>query len=94
MIAAEQLTREGGEVHAGKNVCFLFTDAVNKRYDQRVWAEQLIEQGVNADAKKYLFLLYASAASLLGFAGYTAESIYDAVRGYNHRSLFDYSAKK
>ena len=56
--------------------------------------EQLIEQGTNADVKKYLFLLYASAASLLGFAGYTAESIYDAVRGYNHRSLFDYSAKK
>jgi hypothetical protein len=56
--------------------------------------EQLIEQGTNADVKKYLFLLYASAASLLGFAGYTAESIYDAVRGYNHRSLLDYSAKK
>lgn len=90
VIAAEQLTREGAEVHAGKNVRFLFTDAENKRYDRRVRAEQLIERGVNADTKKYLLLLYASAASLLGFAGYTAESVYDAVRGYNHKSLIQY----
>jgi DNA polymerase-2 len=92
LIAAEQLMLEGEEVHAGKNVRFLFTDAANRRYEQRVRAEQLIEQGVNADVKKYLFLLYASAASLLGFAGYTAESIYDAVRGYNCKSLLDYSS--
>lgn len=65
-----------------------------QRVSQVIAAEQLIEQGTNADVKKYLFLLYASAASLLGFVGYTTESIYDAVRGYNHRSLFDYSAKK
>jgi DNA polymerase elongation subunit (family B) len=90
VIAAEQLMREGAEVHAGKNIRFLFTDAENKRYEHRVKAEQLIEKGVNADAKKYLLLLYASAANLLSFAGYTAESVYDAVRGYNHKSLTQY----
>jgi DNA polymerase, archaea type len=94
VIAAEQLTREGEKVHAGKNVRFLFTDAVNKRHEQRVRAEQLIEQGVNPDVKKYLFLLYASATSLFGFAGYTAESIYDAIQGYNCKNLLDFSAKK
>jgi DNA polymerase elongation subunit (family B) len=90
VIAAEQLMREGAEIHAGKNVRFLFTDAENKRYARRVRAEQLIEQGVNADTKKYLLLLYASAANLLSFAGYTAESVYDAVRGYGHKSLMNY----
>jgi DNA polymerase-2 len=90
VIAAEQLMREGAEVHAGKNIRFLFTDAENKRYEHRVKAEQLIEKGVNADAKKYLLLLYAAAANLLGFAGYTAESVYDAVRGYNRKSLTEY----
>jgi DNA polymerase elongation subunit (family B) len=89
VIAAKQLMKEGAEVHAGKNIRFLFTDAKNKRYERRVKAEQLIEAGANADTKKYLLLLYASAASLLSFAGYTTESVYDAVRGYahKHRSL-------
>ncbi len=94
VIAAEQLKREGAEVHAGNNIRFLFTDVENKRYDRRVRAEQLIERGVNADVKKYLLLLYASAAGLLGFAGYTAESVYDAVRGYNYSSLMEYAATR
>ena len=85
VIAAEQLIKEGADVHAGKNIRFLFTDAENKRYDRRVRAEQLIEKGVNIDTKKYLLLLYASAASLLSFAGYTTQSIYDSVRGYTKR---------
>jgi DNA polymerase elongation subunit (family B) len=90
VIAAEQLIKEGAEVHAGKNIRFLFTKADDKRYERRVKAEQLIEKGVNADTRKYLLLLYASAAGLLSFAGYTAESVYDAVRGYKHKSLLDY----
>jgi DNA polymerase elongation subunit (family B) len=90
VIAAEQLIKEGAEVHAGKNVRFLFTDSENKRHERRVKAEQLIEKGVNADTKKYLLLLYASAASLLSFSGYTTKSIYDAVRGIAHKSLAEY----
>jgi DNA polymerase elongation subunit (family B) len=90
VIAAKQLMKEGAEVHAGKNIRFLFTDAENKRYEHRVKAEQLIERGVNADTKKYLILLYASAANLLGFAGYTTRSVYDAVRGCKHQSLIEY----
>ena len=85
VIAAEQLIKEGAEVHAGKNIRFLFTDAENKRHDRRVKAEQLIEKGVNTDTKKYLLLLYASAASLLSFAGYTTQSIHDSVRGITSR---------
>jgi DNA polymerase elongation subunit (family B) len=90
VIAAEQLMKEGAEVRAGKNIRFLFTSAEDKRYERRVKAEQLIENGVNADTKKYLLLLYASAASLLSFAGYTAKSIYDAVRGYHVKRIMEY----
>jgi DNA polymerase elongation subunit (family B) len=67
VIAALQFMKEGAEVHAGKNIRFLFTHAENKRYEHRVTAEQLIKNYVNADTKKYLLLLYASAASLLSF---------------------------
>ena len=93
VIAAEQLIKEGAEVHAGKNVKFLFTDATNKKYRRRVRAEQLIERGVNPDLKKYLLLLYASAAGLLSFAGYTTEKVYESVHGYGYKNakLADFS---
>jgi hypothetical protein len=81
---------EGAEVHAGKNIRFLFTDTENKRHERRVRAEQLIEKGTNADTAKYLLLLYASAAGLLSCAGYTSKTIYDAVRGCRDTSLTTY----
>jgi DNA polymerase elongation subunit (family B) len=87
LIAAEQLIKEGVEVHAGNNLAFVFTDAENKRYHRRVLAEQLIEKGVHADTKKYLLLLYASAANLLSFKGYTAKTIRDAVNGQSVTTL-------
>ncbi len=90
VIAAEQLMKEGAEVHAGKNIGFLFTSAEDKRHERRVKAEQLIENGVNPDTRKYLLLLYASAASLLSFSGYTTKSVYDAVRGYCRKRITDY----
>jgi DNA polymerase-2 len=82
VIAAEQLMEEGARVHAGTNIKFLFTDAQNKKYKRRVRAEQLIERSVNPDLKKYLLLLYASAACLLSFAGYTTEKVYESVHGH------------
>jgi DNA polymerase elongation subunit (family B) len=93
VIAAEQLMKEGAEVHAGKNVKFLFTDAENKRHGRRVRADQLIERGVNPDVKKYLLLLYASAAGLLSFAGYTTEKVYEMIHSYGHKNakLSDFS---
>jgi DNA polymerase elongation subunit (family B) len=94
VIAAEQLIKEGADVHAGKNVRFLFTNAENERHDRRVKAEQLIERGVNADTKKYLFLLYDSAATLLGFAGFTPKTVHEAVRNYKHKSLTEFCAYK
>jgi DNA polymerase elongation subunit (family B) len=87
VIAAEQLIQEGGEVHAGKNVSFVFTDAQNKRFNRRVRAEPLIERGVNPDARRYLLLLYAAAAGLLGFASYNTKSIFDEIRGYKSKTL-------
>ena len=87
VIAAEQLIKEGVEIHAGNNVTFLFTDSKNKRYHRRVVAEQLIEKDVNADARKYVLLLYASAANLLSFKNYTAKSIRCAVNGQSASTL-------
>ena len=91
VIAAEQLMKEGAEIHAGNNVRFLFTRAEDKRHDRRVKAAQLIEKGVNPDVKKYLLLLYASAANLLSFAGYTTTSICDAMEKRKQTSLASYS---
>ncbi len=90
VIAAEQLIKEGAQIHAGNNVRFLFTHAKDKRYDRRVKAAQLIEKGVNPDIKKYLLLLYASGASLLSFADYTTESVYDAIKGQKQKKLSNY----
>jgi DNA polymerase-2 len=90
VIAAEQLIKEGAEIHAGNNVRFLFTHAEDKRHDRRVKAAQLIEKGVNPDTRKYLLLLYASAANLLSFQGYTAKSIYNAIRGTTQKSILTY----
>ena len=87
VIAAEQLVRQGVEVHAGDNLAFVFTDSENKRYHRRVLAEQLIEKGLHADTKKYLRLLYASAANLLSFKGYTAKTVRDAVNGQSATNL-------
>ena len=87
VIAAEQLMREGAEVHAGKNVRFLLTNTKNRHCERRVKAEQLIDRNTNPDIKKYLLLLYAAAASLLSPLGYSTSNIYDAVRGYQHTKL-------
>ena len=92
VIAAEQLMKEGAEVHAGNNVRFLFTHAEHKRHDRRVRAAQLIEKGVNPDAEKYLLLLYSSAANLLSFAGYTTKSVSDDVNGDTQKKLMYYLA--
>jgi DNA polymerase elongation subunit (family B) len=93
-IAAEQLVKEGLAVQAGNSVRFLFTDAENKRFGRRVKAEQLIDKGVRADTKKYLLLLYDSAASLLSFCGYTPKTVYDRIRGHDYRTLERYLPKE
>jgi DNA polymerase elongation subunit (family B) len=87
VVAAEQLMKEGVEIAGGKNVRFLFTDAENKRYERRVKAEELIELNTNADIRKYLLLLYSSAANLLSPLRYSASDVYDAVRGYKRTEL-------
>jgi DNA polymerase I len=87
VIVAQQLIKQGVEVHAGNNVKFLFTDSEHKRYERRVKAMQLIEKGVNPDTKKYLLLLYASTANLLSFSGYTTKKVYDTIKGQYQKSL-------
>jgi DNA polymerase, archaea type len=90
VIAAEQLIKEGVEVQAGNSVKFVFTHSKDKRHDRRVKAAQLIEKGVEPDVRKYLMLLYSSAANMLSFEGYTAQSMYETVKGQKQRSLAAY----
>jgi DNA polymerase elongation subunit (family B) len=90
LIAAEQLIKQGADIHAGNNVTFLFTDSKNKRFNRRVIAEELMENGANPDIRKYLLMLYASAETLLSVKGYTAKSICDAVNGYSANALSKY----
>lgn len=87
VIAAQQLVKQGVDLHAGTNVKFLFTDANNKRYERRVKAAQLIEKSINPDIKKYLLLLYSSTANLLSFAGYTTQKVYDAIKRQQQNCL-------
>jgi DNA polymerase elongation subunit (family B) len=90
VIAAEQPIKEGTKVHAGNSVKFLFTHSKDKRHDRRVKAAQLIEKGVEPDVRKYLMLLYASAANRLSFEGYTIESICNMVQEQEQKSLTGY----
>ncbi len=90
VIAAEQLIKEGCEVHAGNSVKFVFTHSEDKRHERRVKAAQLIVEDTNPDNKRYLSLLYASAANLLSFAGYTTQSVYETISGQNQKNLLDY----
>ena len=90
VIAAEQLIKEGSEIHAGNNVTFLFTDSENKKHNRRVLAGQLVDEGVNPDIKRYLILLYTAAANLLSFDGYTAKSVSEQVNGLSANTLSSY----
>jgi DNA polymerase elongation subunit (family B) len=87
VIAAKQLLKEGVEVIAGKNIRFLFTSAENKHYERRVTAEKLIERRVKIDVKKYLLLLYTSAATMFGPFGYSAHVISNEIRGHRQTML-------
>jgi DNA polymerase elongation subunit (family B) len=86
-IAAEQLEREGAKVHAGKNIKFLLTSTDNRHYERRVKAQELIEKNTNPDIKRYLLLLYVSAANILSSLSYTAKDVYDSTRGYQQTAL-------
>jgi len=90
VIAAEQLIREGTEVHAGNSVRFLFTHSKDKRHERRVKAAQLIEKGIEPDTEKYLMLLYSAAANMLSFDGYTTESIRDSIEEQKQKNLTRY----
>ena len=90
VIAAEQLIREGTEVHAGNSVRFLFTHSKDKRHERRVKAAQLIEKGIEPDTEKYLMLLYSAAANMLSFDGYTTESIRDSIEEQKQKSKTRY----
>jgi len=87
VIAAEQLLKVGVEVSAGKSVRFLFTNAEDKRYERRVRAEELIEEGTNYDVRKYLLLLYSAASNILSPFGYLTKDVHDSVRGFQRTKL-------
>ena len=90
VIAAEQLIKEGAEVHAGNSVKFIFTHSKHKKHERRVKASQLIEKGVEPDTEKYLMLLYSATANMLSFDGYSTQSIYDSIKEQKQKNLTGY----
>jgi len=90
VIAAEQLIKEGAEVHAGNSAKFLFAHSKAKSHERRVKASQLIEKGVEPDTEKYLMLLYSAAANMLSFDGYKDKLIHDSIREQRQKSLTKY----
>jgi DNA polymerase-2 len=90
LIVAKQLIEKGVDVQAGDSVRFIFTNAESRRHSRRVVAEELVGKNLNADTKKYLMLLYASAADLLNFADYTPKTVCDAVNGYKIDNISNY----
>ncbi len=90
VIAAEQLIKEDSEVHAGNSVKFVFTHSEDRRHERRVKAAQLIDERTNPDIKKYLFLLYSSAANLLSFTGYTTQTVCEIILGQSQKNLSRY----
>ncbi len=90
LIAAEQALKEGAVIHAGENICYLYTHADHKKSSRRVKAEAITDQTTNIDNKKYLQLLYDSAANLLSFAGYTDKTVREFITGHKHKNLTQY----
>jgi hypothetical protein len=90
VIAAEQLIKEGSEVHAGNSVHFVFTDSTNRRFDRRVKAEQLLEKGVNPDEEIPATSVHFSCEPILSFSNYSAKTVYDSIRGYEDKNLSNY----
>ena len=86
-IAGEQLLKEGFEVSAGKSVKFLFTGSKNKRYRRRVKAKELIKEGTNPDARKYIWLLYLAASNILSPFSYSVKDVQNFVNGFNQVNL-------
>ncbi len=68
----------------------IHTHSKDKRFDQRSKTGELIEKGFELDVKKYLMLLYASAANLLSFESYIDKLIYDSIREQRQKSLTKY----
>ena len=64
VIAAEQLIKEGFEVHAGDSVKLASTHSEGRQYERRVKAAQLVEEGINPDCSKYLFCFFLQLTCL------------------------------
>ncbi|MEJ2244042.1 MAG: DNA polymerase domain-containing protein [Candidatus Bathyarchaeota archaeon] len=86
-IVGKQLLNEGYEVHPGKNVKYVFTDAQNKKSLYRVKAKELIDEQTSPDTKKYLSLLYSAASNLLDQFGFCSHAISEYASGYQTPKL-------
>jgi DNA polymerase-2 len=86
-IAARQLTKEGVEISAGQSVQYIIMDSENKHPFRRVKAAQLLNKQVHYDTEKYLELLLASAANILGQFCCTTDDLYDTIRRQKQKLL-------
>ena len=74
-VAARQLAREGGRVHAGQSISYVLTKERRGESDTRAKAVGLIRKDVDVDTAKYVGLLVDSARNLLEPTGLNEDSI-------------------
>src|SRR3989449_1453411 len=74
-VAARQLVREGGRVHAGQSISYVLTKERRGESDTRAKPLGLIRKDVDVDTAKYVDLLVDSARNLLEPTGLNEDSI-------------------
>jgi len=78
-IAAKQLVKAGIEVSGGQTVCYLITDAKNRRANKRVKAAELVNTETRCYVEKYVGMLILAGANILSPFGYTEEALKDQI---------------
>ncbi len=74
-IAARQLVKEGGRVHAGQRVSYIHTQKKLGESSNSAVPVELVDENAQYDPEKYVDLLYSSAANILLPFGYDLETL-------------------
>ena len=92
-IAAQHLTREGREAHAGQGLTYIMTCNRSRITQNRALPVELVGENYPVDSEWYVDLLLASTANMLLPFGYTTdamkEHIRTAVHGFHRLKSFN-----
>ncbi len=86
-IAAKQLFREGGRIHAGETIRYLIKDADNSNSNLRVTPLPFLGSVSRYDGREYLKMLINAASTVLEPFGLTREETQVALQGQKQTAL-------